>query len=94
MFSVCTLLALVVIVCGLAAWWWRDRLAGLASTFSFVARAASSDFGFEWVNRSIVNVTRRTAEALRTTQTGELGWNMAGIAAGLVIILAVLVWWA
>ena len=89
-----TLLALVVVAAGLLAWYMRERLAGVADTFSFVARAASSDFGFEWVNRAIVSVTRRTADALRTTQTGELSWNMVGIAGGLVIILAVLVWWA
>jgi hypothetical protein len=29
-------------------------------------------------------------EAMRFTQTGELAWNVVGIAAGLIILLAIL----
>jgi NADH-quinone oxidoreductase subunit L len=89
-----TLLALAVVAAGLAAFWWRDRLAKISAPLDIVGRWAAADFGFEWVNRQVVNVTRRSADALRTAQTGELSWNMAGIASALVLILAILVWWA
>ena len=51
----------------------------------------ASGLGFEWVNQQIVNLTKRTASMLQRTQTGQLNWNIAGILAGLVIILLILV---
>jgi NADH-quinone oxidoreductase subunit L len=86
-----TLLAMGVIVCGLGAWWWRSALTGLADRLSFVTRLARADFGFEWLNRQVVIATHRIAIALRSTQTGHLNWNVVGIVAGLIIVLAVLV---
>jgi NADH-quinone oxidoreductase subunit L len=82
--------AIVMVLLGLAAWWWRDRLSGLVQGLRGVAKAATDSFGFEAINRSIVTVTQGSAEALRATQTGVLNWNIFGIVAGLVIILVIL----
>jgi len=85
-----TYLALAVIALGLAAWWWRDRLAGARHALAPLARAAEADFGFEALNRRIVTTTALAAESLRVTQTGLLNWNVLGIVGGLVVVLAVL----
>ena len=82
--------AIVMVLLGLAAWWWRDRLTGLAQSLRQVGKAATDSFGFEAINRSVVTVTQGSAEALRATQTGVLNWNIFGIVAGLVIILVIL----
>jgi len=85
-----TYLALAVIAIGLAAWWFRDRLAWVGEAVPWLARAADADFGFEWLNQRIVTATTSAGEALRVTQTGLLNWNVLGIVGGLVIVLAVL----
>jgi NADH-quinone oxidoreductase subunit L len=85
-----TYLALAVIGLGLAAWAFRDRLAGIGESFAWLARAADRDFGFEWLNQRIVSATTAAADAVRMTQTGLLNWNVLGIVGGLVIVLAVL----
>ena len=41
-------------------------------------------------SRGVVQATQQAAEALRVTQTGQLNWNMVGIVAALVLVLAVL----
>ncbi len=79
-----------MVLLGLAAWWWRDRLSGLVQGLRGVAKAATDSFGFEAINRAVVAVTQGSAEALRDTQTGVLNWNIFGIVAGLVIILVIL----
>ena len=85
-----TPLALGVIALGLAAWWQRARLAGLAGSLSGLRRAAADSFGFEWLNRAIVRATLDLAGALRMTQTGALNWNILGIVGGLIAVLAIL----
>lgn len=87
-----TWLALLVIAAGLAVWWQRDRLAPLSRSFAGFSKLASGGFGFESINRGIVNGVIRIAEALRTLQTGQLNWNIAGIIGGLVLVLAWLAW--
>jgi NADH-quinone oxidoreductase subunit L len=86
-----TWVTLVVIALGLASWWWRRRLAAVADRLQWVARAASADFGFEWLNRQVVVAAQFTAILLRRTQTGQLNWNMVGIVGALVVVLLVLV---
>ena len=86
-----TWVALLVIALGLAAWWWRSRLVAFSTRLQFVARAASADFGFEWLNCHVVIVAESTANWLRGTQTGQLNWNMVGIVGALVVVLLVLV---
>ena len=85
-----TWLALAVIAVGLAAWGWHARLARLQGWLSFLAGWAERDFGFEWINRQVVRLTRGSAEALSATQTGLLNWNIAGIVGGLAVLLLVL----
>jgi NADH-quinone oxidoreductase subunit L len=85
-----TLVALAVIVIGLAAWYWRRLLAWLVALLRIPAGFAVNSFGFEWINRQIIGVTQSTANALRVTQTGQLNWNVVGIVGGLVIVLALL----
>lgn len=89
-----TYLALAVVALGLAAWIWRERLSGLASALQGLGKWAADSFGFESINRTVVSSTQRLAEWLRGSQTGYLGWNVAGILAGLIIILAILAWGA
>lgn len=86
-----TLVALAVIAVGLWAWRARRDLEGLTSRLRGVARAAAAGFGFEWINRRVVDLTQGAAAALRATQTGQLNWNVVGIVGALVIVLAILV---
>jgi hypothetical protein len=77
---------------GLAAWWWRDRLGWLTGRLGWVARAATAECGLDVVNRQITRLVRRAADGLRVVETGQLNWNMVGLAGGLVIVLAILAW--
>ncbi len=81
------LVALGIVVLGLATWWWRERLGTLSSALRPVAAAASADFGFEWLNRVVVAGAAASGEALRRTQTGWVNWNLAGVAAGLFFVV-------
>jgi len=83
-----TWIALGVIALGLVIWLSRSALAGLARALKPLA---ARGLGFEWINQQIVNMTRGAASALQTTQTGQLNWNVAGILAGLVVILLILI---
>ncbi len=85
-----TLLALVVIALGLAAWWWRAQLTGVANALQGPGRFAADGFGFEWINQRIVAATQGAGEALRITQTGQLNWNVFGIVGALAIVLLIL----
>ncbi|MBI9051245.1 MAG: NADH-quinone oxidoreductase subunit L [Anaerolineaceae bacterium] len=89
-FSFPTLIALLVVALGLIAWWQHEALQGVAKALSGVASMAKNRFGFESINKGLVNITMRSAETLRNTQTGIINWNIFYIVAGLVILLAVL----
>jgi NADH-quinone oxidoreductase subunit L len=86
--------ALLVVALGLAAWWGRQSLSGVAAAFQWLGRSAASSFGFETVNNLCVVVTQRVAAGLAITATGQLNWNMFGIVGGLVAVLLFLVWGA
>ncbi len=86
-----TWLALVVVAAGLAAWWQRDRLAGVGRALSGVGRAAGNGFGFEALNQGFVSLTQSAAAVLQRTQTGQLNWNVLGIVAALVVVLVLVV---
>ena len=86
-----TWLALGVIAIGLAMWWWRENLKGIANALQGLSKVAADSFGFEWINRQVVAGTENSAEALRYTQTGQLNWNVVGIVAGLIIVLAIVI---
>jgi NADH-quinone oxidoreductase subunit L len=79
--------ALGVITLGAGLWIARGALGKWTHVFKPVV---TSGLGFEWVNQRIVNMTKRTAAILQRTQTGQLNWNIAGILAGLVLILLIL----
>jgi NADH-quinone oxidoreductase subunit L len=85
-----TLIALAVVTLGLVAWWQRDKLAWLGKALKPLGWAAENSFGFEAINKGIVRCTQGIAEALRVTQTGSLAWNVIGILAGLILVLAIL----
>ena len=85
-----TLIALLVVALGLIAWWQRTALKGVSNALRGIASAARNHFGFEAINKGIVDVTFSSAESLRNTQTGVINWNILYILAGLVILLAIL----
>jgi NADH-quinone oxidoreductase subunit L len=85
-----TFVALGVVALGLLGWWFRKQFTWVGDSFDWLGRAASADFGFEWLNRQIVTWTQNAANALRTTQTGYLSWNVVGIIGGLLVVLIIL----
>jgi NADH-quinone oxidoreductase subunit L len=87
-----TWVALVVVALGLACWQWRGRLEGLSKAFSPLAHWATAGFGFERINRWVVDTTMSAASGLGVTQTGQLNWNLVGVVGGLLIFLAWLAW--
>ena len=86
-----TLLALVVIGLGLLVWGVRKNFGWLIQGLKGVSKAAEDSFGFEAINRAIVQGVQSGAETLRGTQTGLLSWNIVGLVAGFVIVLIVLI---
>ncbi len=87
-----TWLALAVVGLGLAAFVWRARLGGLALALAPLARLAEAGFGFEHLNRWVVDAAFGTAAELRRLQTGRLNWNLMGVIGGLLCFLVWLVW--
>jgi NADH-quinone oxidoreductase subunit L len=85
-----TRLVLAVIFLGATIWRARKSFGWLFKMVRPLDKLADASFGFEAINRAIVRATQGLGEALRFTQTGELAWNVVGIAAGLLIILAIL----
>jgi NADH-quinone oxidoreductase subunit L len=86
-----TYVALACVAAGLALWWWREKLQGVAGALQGLGRAAANSFGFEAINRHVIGNVEKSAEALRLTQTGHLNWNVVGIVAGLVIVLTIMI---
>jgi hypothetical protein len=84
------LLLLAVVALGLAAWWQRDKLAGVAAALGGIGTAASKSFGFEAINTAVVRATQGAAESLRATHNGLLNWNVLAILASLVVLLGIL----
>ncbi|NJL95247.1 MAG: hypothetical protein HC915_16775 [Anaerolineae bacterium] len=57
----------------------------------FFARLLHSDFGFGWVNAGLVAGSQRLAAVFALSQTGQLNWNLVGVAVAFaVVLLAVL----
>jgi NADH-quinone oxidoreductase subunit L len=81
-------MALGAIAVGIGLWFARPSLVKWTRALK---PAVASGLGFEWINQRIVDLTRRTASLLQLTQTGQLNWNIAGILAGLVLLLFILV---
>jgi NADH-quinone oxidoreductase subunit L len=85
-----TYIALAVVTLGLMTWVIREQIRGVTKSLHFLENAALHSFGFESINGRIVAGVQRIAEGLRGSQTGQLNWNIFGIVAGLIIVLAVL----
>jgi NADH-quinone oxidoreductase subunit L len=85
-----TALGLAASGVGLAAWGLRDHLAALAHWPRWLIRAVRGEFGFDWLNRRLIAATHSATRTLAATQTGQLNWNIAAIAGGLAIVLAIL----
>jgi NADH-quinone oxidoreductase subunit L len=81
-----TWIALGVIALGCATWLVRTKFTFLAQTFKPMLEAG---FGFDALNRQIVQGVKRTAAFVQVAQTGQLNWNVVGIVAGLVVVLLV-----
>jgi hypothetical protein len=62
-----------------------------AAVRSFSAWAAAG-FGFENINRWIVEQVQTAADQVAVLQTGQLNWNLVGFTAGLLAVLAWLAW--
>jgi NADH-quinone oxidoreductase subunit L len=84
-----TWLALVVVAAGMAAWQYRARLTLITEPLADMFWAANHSFGFEAINRSIVNLVQVAAEDVRNLQTGQVNWNLAAIVAGLVVVFLI-----
>lgn len=85
-----TYVTVAVVALGLAAWWWRDHLQGVTNSLRGLAQFAANGFGFEALNRTVVELTQRTAAVLQLTQTGDLNWNIVGIVGALLVVLFIL----
>jgi NADH-quinone oxidoreductase subunit L len=83
---------LVLIGLGLAAWQTRRSLGWLGRQLGWLGRLAEDGFGFEKINQWIIHTTLDAASSLRLLQTGQLNWNLVGVLAGLVVVLAWLAW--
>ncbi len=85
-----TLVALGLVLAGFLAWFFHSTFLPVGEMLRTLNRAAASDFGFEAVNRTVVDIFRSAGDTLRRTQTGYLNWNVFGIVAGLVVTLVIL----
>jgi NADH-quinone oxidoreductase subunit L len=83
-----TWITLAIIAAGFGLWLLRSRLARVSQGLQPIV---TGGLGFDWVNDQIVKATKMLASLLQRAQTGQLNWNIAGIVAGLVIILIILV---
>jgi len=81
---------LAVVAIGIGCWYGRRALSGVAGALKGLGWAATHNFGFEAINRGVVGAMQESAESLRVTQTGLLGWNVLGIILALAAVLVVL----
>jgi NADH-quinone oxidoreductase subunit L len=84
-----TLIPLAVIAVGLLCWFFREKLAGVSKLFGWLRWLAEHSFGFEAINSGVVLGTQESAEGLRGSQTGILGWNVLGILLTVIILFAI-----
>lgn len=87
-----TWVAVLLILSSAALWPLRVRLSVIYETLRPLTRITSHDFGFEWLNQKIVQLTKKVSTLLSITQTGQLNWNVLGIVAGLLCLLGLLAW--
>ena len=85
-----TYIAIAVVALGLAIWWWRARFDSIKNSLAWLGNAATSGFGFEWLNGRIVVITQGMGTRLQSTQTGQLSWNLVGIILGVLLVALIL----
>ena len=90
--SIAAALAVALVLLVASTWFLRERMSGLAKPAKPLIDFTQAGSGFEWINQQIISATTGTASALRRTQTGSLSWNVMGIAGGLILLLALIVW--
>lgn len=83
-----TWLALGVVALGLLTWQYRRELEIISEPLRDFGWLAERSFGFEAINRGVVSILQDWAEALRGLQTGQISWNVAGIVAALLAVMA------
>jgi NADH-quinone oxidoreductase subunit L len=85
-----TWIAMLVIVLGSSVWIvLRQRAKSLDQAHPTV-RFIQGGLGFEEVNRRIINLANGLSSAARLTQTGQLQWNLTGLAGALILILCLM----
>ncbi|MBN2116055.1 MAG: NADH-quinone oxidoreductase subunit L [Anaerolineales bacterium] len=84
-----TWFALLIVALGCGLFWLLGRKSALAQG-GWLDPFVETSFGFESLNRWIVQVTYQVAERFSVTQTGELNWNILGIVSALLVVLVVL----
>ncbi|HLO28314.1 MAG TPA: NADH-quinone oxidoreductase subunit L, partial [Anaerolineales bacterium] len=84
-----TWLALGIVALGFGVFWIRARGFALFGG-AWLNPLVENSFGFESLNRFVVQGTYKIAEQLSLTQTGELNWNILGIISALLVVLLVL----
>ncbi|HUE99067.1 MAG TPA: proton-conducting transporter membrane subunit [Anaerolineales bacterium] len=84
-----TWLALLMVALGFGIFWVRARGFRLFGG-GWLSPFVESSFGFEPINRFVIQGTYKIAERFSTTQTGELNWNILGIVSALLVVLVVL----
>ena len=93
LFAPATWITLGIITAGVGVLALRQRRSTDAfPTLEWFDTLTESGFGFEPLNHKLVAWTQRIATILQKTQTGQLNWNILGIAGALLIVLVVL-WW-
>jgi len=84
--SLPTLIPLAVILLGILCWIFREKLTGIGKLFGWLRWLADHSFGFEAINSGLVSAAQSSAEGLRVTQTGILGWNILGILSTIIVL--------
>ncbi len=83
-----TWMTLAIVAIGFCLWAGRRFFTRFSH---MLKRPAERGFGFEWINRLVVNSVQTITSVLQRTQTGQLNWNLAAILAGLMIVVLILV---
>lgn len=84
-----TWFALLIVALGFGLFWLRGRVSAL-SAGGWLTPLVNSSFGFESINRIVVQGVYKIAERFSRTQTGELNWNILGIISALLVVLVTL----
>jgi NADH:ubiquinone oxidoreductase subunit 5 (subunit L)/multisubunit Na+/H+ antiporter MnhA subunit len=74
--------------------WWLDEAYTVLfrRPYTQLSRTLSErdNLTFAWLEGLLVKVVQGGSAVLRRSQTGQLNWNVAGIVAGLILVLLIL----